>query len=165
VQSSIKRLARQQARPARARQQEKQAIMSAAARSTPRTQSRCRLAWALASDGGAETLTQWKAPRRGSAISARTTARRADARSAGAGASARTSARGASARSAGARASARTSASGANARSAGARASARTSASGASARSAGARASARTSASGAAAKNAAQRRMSQCRTG
>ena len=84
--------------------------------------------------------------RRVYAMSARTTARGAGARSAGERASARISAGGADARSAGGRASARTSASGANARSAGGGTSARTSARGANARSAGEQASARTSA-------------------
>ena len=94
-------------------------------------------------------LSRRRASARSRAVSVRTSAIGANARSAGGRASARTSARGAHARSAGGRASVSTSASGAIARSAGARASARTSARGAIARSAGARAFARTSARGA----------------
>ena len=132
--------------------------------SEPRIQSWRRPAVARAGGGGAKRPTQREAPRaRSRAVSVRTSAKGAHARSAGGRASASTSASGANARSAGGRASASTSASGAHARSAGGRASASTSAAGAHARSAGGRASARTSAKGANARSAMMRRTSRCR--
>jgi hypothetical protein len=123
--------------------------------SEARIQSWRRPVMARAGGGGAKRPTQREAPRaRSRAVSVRTSAKGAHARSAGGRASASTSAGGGNARSAGGRASASTSASGAHARSAGGRASASTSASGAHARSAGGRASASTSAGGATARSA-----------
>ena len=86
--------------------------------SEPRIQSWRRPAVARAGGGGAKRPTQREAPRaRSRAVSVRTSAKGAHARSAGGRASARTSAKGAYARSAEGRASARTCAEGANARS------------------------------------------------
>ena len=85
--------------------------------SEPRIQSWRRPAVARAGGGGAKRPTQREAPRaRSRAVSVRTSAKGAGARSAGGGASASTSASGANARSAGGRASASTSAKGASAR-------------------------------------------------
>ena len=96
---------------------------------------------ARAGSGSAERPMQMGAPQstRSHAVSARTNASGAHARSAGGRASARSNTKGADARGAGARASASTSASGAHAGVAGARASARNCARGAIARSAGGR--------------------------
>ena len=103
--------------------------------SEPRIQSWRRPAVARAGGGGAKRPTQREAPRaRSRAVSVRTSAKGANARSAGGRASASTSASGANARSAGEQASASTSAKGADARSAGGRASASTSARGPTAR-------------------------------